>query len=98
MMITFSTSAMLWVLPGSVRFTLYSTDTRTGVTAGCPLVLPPGNRTSQLEGGARAGARRQVEGEQPVRQDRHDDRVLRLPAERDERADHPTVDPADATR
>src|SRR6478752_6917992 len=98
MMITFSTSAMLWVLPGSGRFTLYSTDWRTGVTPGRPLFLPARDRPSQLEVGHRPRDRRKVEGEQAVGEHRHDDRVLGLAAERDERADHPTVDAADAAR
>src|SRR6201999_1424554 len=96
MMITFSTSAMLWVLPGSSRFSLYSTDSRTPVTPGCPLGLPPRHRAPQLEVGHRARDRRQVEREQPVGQHGHDDRVLRLAAEGDERADHPTIDAAHA--
>src|SRR4051812_33531753 len=96
MMITFSTSAMLWVHPGSGRFTLYSTDARTSVTAHAPLGVPARHRAAQLEVRQRAGDRRQVEGEEAVGEHRDDDRVLGLAAERDERADHPTVHPAHA--
>src|SRR3954471_6169255 len=91
MMITFSTSAMLWVLPGSGRFTLYSTDRGTRVTPGCPLFLPPGNRTPQLQVRDGPRDRRQVEREQAVGEHGDDDRVLRLAAEGHERADHPAV-------
>src|ERR1044071_1988440 len=99
MMMTFSMSAMLWVLPVSGRFTLYSTDTRTGVTrrsGSTPLLRPPRHRTTQLEIGDRGRGRGQVEPEEAVRQPRPDNRVLGLPAEGHERADHPAVHAPDA--
>src|SRR4051794_11799562 len=110
MMITFSTSAMWFLVWDSVTSLCIVPDPAMALRASYPrsrpggrqllaAAMPPpaGDRPAQLEVGDRARHRRKPERESPVGQDGDHGKSLVDP-EGDEGTDHAAIDPADAPR